>query len=301
MAGFSLRARGRWMLAGGALALAALACNIPRGADTEATAQAIYATITAQAQFTPLPTSTPTVGVTPTATPATPTISPTPGEERSGNGTNFTIPRCQATITVNGESDDWDAQTAIPTLRLDQNTYGEGEWQGTNDLSGEMRLCWIDSTLYLFVRATDDIHVQTQRGGDAWKGDEVELLFDADLRSDFFDEEWNADDTQLGLSPGDFGEIAPGAVQYHPSFKDNLELALSAHRPPEAGGNYVIEAGIPWGILRITPRAGTKYGFCLALSDNDHVGTAQQDSMVSHCTELRVPDPTTWVTITLGP
>ncbi len=31
-----------------------------------------------------------------------------------------------------------------------------------------------------------------------------------------------------------------------------------------------------------------------ALSDNDQPDQASQDSMVSHCTRLRVIDPTTW-------
>jgi hypothetical protein len=49
----------------------------------------------------------------------------------------------------------------------------------------------------------------------------------------------------------------------------------------------------------MTPRSGKNYGFCLALSDNDQPGTASQDSMVSHCTNLKVSDPTTWATLQL--
>jgi hypothetical protein len=72
-----------------------------------------------------------------------------------------------------------------------------------------------------------------------------------------------------------------------------------AARQTEHG--YVLEASIAWSALSVTAQAGGNYGFCLALSDNAHVGTAQQDSMVGHCTRLGVFDPTTWATLHLAP
>jgi hypothetical protein len=183
---------------------------------------------------------------------------------------------------------------------LDTVTYGAGEWLGAADLSGYTRLCWNDNGLFMYVEVTDDVHVQNQRGETSWKGDEVELLFDGDLRGDFYNTVWNSDDVQLGLSPGDFADLSPASVRYHPSISLLAGIELTARPLAGSSGGYVLEAKIPWVELSTAPQAGLNVGFCLALSDNDHVGAAQQDTMVSHCTRLRVSDPTTWVTATFA-
>ncbi len=287
---------------------AALACNVPDGTeDTPSAVEAVYATITAQANSTPVPDDSPT-GVpaaiegtsTPDETP-TPTLTPTPPDERTENGKNLSIQRCTSTIVVDGNGNDWDAQSQLTSIALTHNTYGQNDWQGINDLSAQARLCWIHSNLYLHIMVTDDIHVQNETGRDAWKGDEVEVFFDSDLRGDFFEEVWNADDVQLGLSPGDFDENPEAVIQYQPRNRLAAGVVLAARPEIGAGGNYVLEAAIPWSVFGITPATNTGYGFCLALSDNDQVDSAQQDSMASHCSSLFVSDPTTWVTITLIP
>ncbi len=293
-----------------ALALAALACNAAgQQPDSAATIQAVYATITAQAASAGVPvtaTAPAASGTTgeATETPAvseTPDVTPTAPESRAGNGVDLTLPRCSGPITVDGDSTDWDKLNAIPRFPLDSVTFGQGNWTGPADLSGFVRACWTDSALYLLAEVIDDVHVQTQTGGTAWKGDEVELQFDGDLRGDFYDTHWNSDDTQIGLSPGDFGDLPPAAGEYFPSVTGLDNVQVDARRPIGVGGNYTLEASVPWTALRITPQAGTNYGMCVAFSDDDQPGQASQDSMVSHCTRLLVPDPTSWVSVGLSP
>jgi hypothetical protein len=185
----------------------------------------------------------------------------------------------------------------VPRFALNQVTYGAAAWSGESDLSGYAWACWDDENFYLIVSVTDDVHSQTESGSSAWKGDEVELLLDRDLPGDFLDSDWNDDDIQIGLSPGDFGDNPPAAVRYFPTVRVLDSVAVEAS--PSDGGNYLLEAAIGWDVLDITPRSGKNYGFCLALSDNDQVGTSSQDSMVSHCTGLKVSDPTTWATLQL--
>jgi hypothetical protein len=151
----------------------------------------------------------------------------------------------------------------------------------------------------VWVSVVDDIHVQTETGVTSWKGDEIEFFFDGDLRGDFYDDSYDRDDTQLGLSPGSFDTIPPNTVEYRPTLGTDDSIEIAARRAIGTGGNYVLEAGIPWALLRTTPEATTNYGMCLAISDNDHVNVAQQDSMVSNCTHLLTPDPTTFATVTL--
>jgi len=289
------------------LALAALACNAPlEQPDTGATVQAIYLTITAQAGTAGVPTATassspsaetptPTVGTPP------PTLTPTPPQERSGNGANLAIGRCTGAIAIDRNGSDWAAQIGTLRFTLDTATFGAANWSGTADASAEARACWTAEALYLFLIVTDDVHVQTEQGATQWQGDEVELLFDGDLYGDFYQDRWDDDDVQLGLSAGNFGDLAPSAVRYHPVVETLSSVSIGEWRMSEAGGNYVMEVAIPWVVLGVTPQVEARYGFCLALSDNDRPDQAAQDSMVSHCSRLRVVDPTTWVTAWLAP
>ena len=90
-------------------------------------------------------------------------------------------------------------------------------------------------------------------------------------------------------------------MQYHPAVREDVGVQVAARQPLEPGGGYTLEAAIPWAVLGISPKGEATYGLCVALSDNDHVGEAQQDSMVSHCTGLRISGPATWATARLMP
>ncbi len=302
----------------GTLALAALACNVAgfNEPDTGATVVAVYATITAQAATagvpgTPLPgaaTATPPPGETdaqdgaptPTGTAETPTASPTPPDSRTGNGENVSVRRCRGSIAVDGDRADWEPLAGTARFGLGNVVYGAGSWAGPQDLSGEAWVCWTESTFYLFAQVTDDVHVQTQSGATAWQGDEIELVFDGDLQGDFYATRWSEDDVQLGLSPGDFAGLPPSAVRYHPGVRSAPEISVAARQPADAAGGYSLEAAIPWSTLGVTPQAEASYGFCVAVSDNDQPGTANQESMVSNCPNLRITNPTTWATIQLA-
>ena len=85
---------------------------------------------------------------------------------------------------------------------------------------------------------TDNVHVQSTRtrGGDLYKGDDIEIWFDTDLAGDFASREGNADDFQLGLSPGDFEGLAPEAYFWNPDRKpERIRLVTVAARPREGG------------------------------------------------------------------
>jgi hypothetical protein len=284
------------------LTLASLACNAAGNqADSAATVQVFYITITAQAGTPLVPTQVGEIASLAPSLAATPTslITPTAPASRSGNGSNLVIAQCANDVAIDGSDADWTSQSGVIGVSLNQNTYGASEWSGPNDLSGYARLCWNSGGLYFFVDVTDDVHVQEQRGETSWKGDEVEILLDADLRGDFYNTAWNNDDYQVGLNPGNFADLPPAPYRYHPTIGLPQGVAMSASSVGTAG-NYKVEAKLSLSTeAGIQVAAGQTFGMCVALSDNDHAGTAQQDSMVSHCSHLRVSDPTTWVTVTL--
>lgn len=298
-----------WMLVVGALSLVALACNAAgaESIDSAATVGAVYETITAQAESAGLPVTATepansgdgdTSGTDEAPTP-TQTITPTAPAERTGNGTNITAPRCALSITVDGNDFDWNDQESVEVV-ASTAVFGADNWEGSGDASARFKICWTSEALFALAIVSDDIHVQTETGSTQWRGDEIELVFDADLREDFYDDRWDSDDFQFGLSPGDFDSLAPGAVQYEPIQRDVESLTVGALRPIEVGGGYTLEARVPWVLLGVSPAIDAKYGFCLAVSDNDQIGEASQDSLVSHCNDLTVFNPTTWVTLTLG-
>src|SRR5687768_15856522 len=135
-----------------AMVLATLACgNVPERPDSQATVQAFYATITVQAASgSPFPTRDVTQAPAgPTNAPATnrptlpPRITPTPPDARTGLGDFSTVRRCptDVDIQIDGVPDEWDRINAAEIV-LDEPSFGENEWTGEADLSGNALVCW---------------------------------------------------------------------------------------------------------------------------------------------------------------
>jgi hypothetical protein len=281
------------------LILSILACNAPGPGsnDVASTVDAIYVTITSQAG-TPLATTPPATSLplpTSTSLPGAPTSTPPPPADR---GSLVTIKRCANDIALDAKDTDWTSQPGVTTLSLDQATYGLANWSGASDLSGLASLCWTDAALFLMVKSTDDVHMQNQRGNTSWKGDEIEFLYDSDLKGDFYNDVWNKDDFQIGLNPGDFATLVPAPFQYHPSEGAPPGVEMAAAKIDKG---VLYEAKIAWGALGIPPVIGQTYGLCVAFSDNDKTDEVVQQSMVSHCKGLQVSNPTTWQTVTYAP
>jgi hypothetical protein len=208
-------------------------------------------------------------------------------------------PPCDPAIVADGSrSGDWDAQAERASVPIVEVVYGREARQSSSDLAGTSNVCWADNGLALFVNVIDDTHVQTQTGADIYKGDEVEVFLDADLRGDYYEETWGDDDTQIGLSPGDFASLVPEAFRYRPPGAPIVGAQVVAV-PTENG--YNLEAIVPWSALGISPETDEPYGFCLALSDNDQPDTAKQESLVSNCLRLAASNPTTYSNLILLP
>jgi hypothetical protein len=145
---------------------------------------------------------------------------------------------------------------------------------------------------------TDNVHVQSTRtrGGDLYKGDDIEIWFDTDLAGDFASREGNADDFQLGLSPGDFEGLAPEAYFWNPDRKpERIRLVTVAARPREGGNGYTLEAAVPWEALgTFRPQPGGAIGFAASAGDNDQPEVAIQELMISTSPRLQYKQPLTF-------
>jgi hypothetical protein len=165
-------------------------------------------------------------------------------------------------------------------------------------MSGTYYWSWDASNLYLAVRVRDEAHVSVARGSRMYRGDIVEIQFDANLDADFTQKSLSLDDTQLGLSPGNFGSLAPEAYRWYP--KAYAGAATSVHvQAHSTSDGYTLEASIPWTLLGTTPSAGNRYGFALSLSDDDAPGSTLQQTLVSSVSTRKLLDPTTWGTLIL--
>jgi hypothetical protein len=177
--------------------------------------------------------------------------------------------------------------------------------QGPDDLSAQFQFAWDDNNFYVAAIITDDVHVQFAgtRGYDLFKGDDIEMWFDLDLAGDFdkphdFVKGTNSgDDFQLGLSPGDFGELLPEAVFWDPQPRnaDRNKLVSVAVQKRLTNNGYTLEAAVPWlAFGNFRPQPGMAIGFVASAGDNDQQGKAIQELMVSTSPNMQWRKPTTF-------
>lgn len=242
---------------------------------------------------TPLPTATvtntPAVTATKTKVP-TVVVSAIPSR-----GVVFSAPYLATAPTLDGVWDEWTSKQ-YPMSAL---IYGSSNWTGEEDLEGSFRVGWNNQYLFLAVKVKDDIYVQNASGADLYKGDMVELLFDANLQGDFYARTLSPDDYQLGLSPGnpDTNGTKEAYLYYPSSLAGKKDAVIIASVSQD--GLYRLEAAIPWSLFNISPAAGAKFGFALRASDNDNGGSNVQQSMVSVISGNLLADPTTWAELWL--
>jgi hypothetical protein len=214
------------------------------------------------------------------------------GRLRQNTGDPITLRRALHPPAIDGKLTEWDGATPFtPTHSI----LPEG-WSGPADLSALFHATYDDSAFYLAVVVTDDLHVQNAqtRGIDLWKGDDVELWFDQQLNEDFDAGEGDADDWQVGLSAGDFAKLGPEAFIFRPPDHAVTGIQVAA-QPRTDNGGYVLEVAIPWAALGgFQPHAGQAIGFAASVGDNDNLGTAQQEGMLSTARHLQWNHPPTF-------
>ena len=240
----------------------------------------------------PLPTDTP-----PAPTGVAPTPEATANELARPNGAVLSAMRRDTPPNIDGNQDDWPAE--LP-YAIDQIVFGQGAWVDTGDQSGAFNVLWDQFNLYLYVVVTDDSHVQADSGQTLYRGDSLELQFDADLAGDFSTTALNEDDYQIGLSPG-ASRASPENYFWNPMARRGQPTGINLiTRANGDAAGYIAEVAIPWSLFGVTPAPGSRFGFALNSSDNDSPGTTEQQSMISTVTTRRLLDPTTWGTLELA-
>ena len=254
----------------------------------------------------------PTPVPTPTPTPLPPTTTPTPTRSLAKieaeyvrrlpysrpNGEPFFAYLAAAPIRVDGRLSEWDPMRyPIDQDPVDNTPYDLERWSGYSDLSGRMQLAWDRDYLYLGVEVTDDVHAQIETGATLYRGDGGEIQFDANLGGDFNDTAFGSDDFHIGISPGDFGRLAPEAYLWTPG--DRREPSILVAASP-TGNGYELEIALPWRVLGVTPADGSAFGFCFCLYDNDQRGAAEHETILCPLASRRWHVPPSLGTLVLA-
>ncbi|UCG23403.1 MAG: protein kinase [Chloroflexota bacterium] len=184
--------------------------------------------------------------------------------------------RAETPIQIDGTLDEW---AIVPSYPVVAPVAGASNWQGESDLSSDMRLAWDENFLYVALNRVDDHPGKMGTGRFVYEGDSLEIQFDADLAGDFAVDDFDGDDSQLGVSPGNFAEIPAETHQWLPQNRSgSIPGALVAASQTAAG--YDMEFAIPWRAMGATPRDGAVYGFTLCTNDNDRLDAADQETML---------------------
>ncbi len=166
-------------------------------------------------------------------------------------------------------------------------------------LSARCQAAWSPAGLYLAVSVHDTTFRAAPAGVNLFKGDSVEILFDADLAGDFNTAAADGDDFQFGIGPNaDMTQLngyrwmpSEGAFPFQGAVRNN-------------GAGYDLEVLIPWAALGVNSGAvkpNTTFGFTVSVNDNDAPQPLQQAVLSSSPARSTYDQPGQWGTLVLTP
>jgi hypothetical protein len=300
---------GVWLAIGAVM----LACYFPLlNPEPENIFQQPAQTLTAMVQLLPtstvaaistpvITTSAPQHTFTPIAIPVMPTSAPLPtftpiptqlpAQHRAGS--QVTAKYLTTPPVLDGFWDDWKNLATIYPAAVVIN--GASRWKNAADLEGAFILGWDNNYLYLAVKVTDDLYVQNSSGATIYKGDDVELQLDTNLGVDFTVASMNNDDYQLGISAGKGTINGPKeAYLWYPKIIMGSVMNQVVIASQGGNGVHYVEVRIPWSLFGLSPYAGLRVGFALALSDNDNSAVNDWQTMISNTPGRKTLNPATW-------
>lgn len=228
-----------------------------------------------------------------------PLLSPDRQKRRPAtNGPDLTLTALTGPITLDGDLSDWSGYPCTEVNQKEQVSYGDvSQWSGPADLSGRVCYGWDAANLYIGLSMQDDTIVQKFTGSSLWKGDHVELWFDAQLQLDFDNSQPGDDDFQLGLSPGDFDKVKPDFVIFTPAVPREKYAEMVEYAVTRTAAGYDAEIVIPARLLkglRLSPEH--TIGAAFEPSDTDTPGGTDQELMMSSAPQSSQNwgNPTLW-------
>ncbi|MBU5672356.1 alpha/beta hydrolase fold domain-containing protein [Paenibacillus sp. MSJ-6] len=179
------------------------------------------------------------------------------------------VPKLKQEIRIDGRLKDWSDASAAA---FQVNEQRMKDWTGMEDLSATGTISWDQKNLYLGLQVADDVHRQTDEGGEIWRGDGVQIGIGIANDDGSVPQQYH----EFGLAMQDEAHltkwrwIAPRG--FGAGEPESLDFAV---RRSEDAGITFYEAAIPWTELiqdseLIHP--GLKLKFSLLVNDNDGAG-----------------------------
>ena len=210
------------------------------------------------------------------------------GKPASSSAEAYVIPYdVDPPITIDGKLDDWrDVPNEIVLNKKEQVTYQVGKtWTGPADLSGTIRLAWRNG-FYIAAEVTDDLVQQPYSGRGIYNGDHINLWVDFQPTLEPERILFGEGQYHIAVSPGNFGgkaggdkPIPPEIIVYLP---DGVPAGGGEVAARRTAAGYVIEAFIPFSLLRMKPPVRDQYAtFEVALGETDSTPARQQTFITS--------------------
>ena len=191
---------------------------------------------------------------------------------------------------IDGDLTDWGGEM----YTIDTVVYGAEYFANPADISGQFKVGWDSTYLYLGVVVFDTRFAQTAVGSQLYLGDSLEILLDTNLTGDADVTELNGDDFQIGISPGNLNDaVIPEAYMWYPSNRMGSMPSVEISGRLITGG-WVVEAALPWSEVDVSPSSDLTLGFLLSISDNDMQNMNAQQTVVSFKEGRELQNPTSW-------
>ena len=169
---------------------------------------------------------------------------------------------------IDGDLSDWNLEAMTPAVldAVEQLNFGQENWTGPEDCSGEFYLLWDDVNIYIAVVVKDEKLSMNKTGGDIWNADAVEIFFattDAEAEHSWTNPTIHY---QYGINANNqkwnwCNMHGPGQSE-----PDYLQIASSV-----TADGYICEASIEYGqMLSLDFSAGNTIGFHAVLDDTDN-------------------------------
>jgi len=169
-------------------------------------------------------------------------------------------------VKLDGRLDEW---TSPISLRLDSarkilNAKAKADWKGPEDSSLVMRSTYDENYLYFAFDVTDNSIRRAGSPGTMYRGDCMEMFFDANVLGDLDRGGMDSDDFRVNCGPS-VGDKFPGGEASLAS----KGVKTAAVKTPKG---YTIEVAVPWSLFLehgAGPYAGTVIGFTVNQYDKD--------------------------------
>ena len=161
-------------------------------------------------------------------------------------------------ITLDGDLREWAGAPAVVAATKGQVVVGADNWGGPKDTSATLRAVWDAEGLYLAIEVTDDEFFPPP--APEWRWDSIELFYDTDLYGD-----WG----ETSCSGDDFKYSVEAATREAAGFAGPKEVTGASS---VSQGARRLEIRVPLAQYGLEAKAGTAFGFDMAVDDADGEG-----------------------------